>query len=113
MKKTLRFVTAVTVCFLLMAGVSFAEDTWSACTPKSIGPYGDVVRVGLDNCNVAPQKGVVADGVTYMDLSTTGTDQMMAVILTAMSLGQPVAVMTDGTTYSDGYGVISAVLLSK
>ena len=112
MKKAIHFFVAMAVCFVMMTGVSFAADTWSACTAKSIGPSGDVVRLGVVSCNQAPLGGIVSDGVTYLNLSTTGTDQMMAAVLTAMSLDLPVAVMTNGTT-SGGYGVASAILLSK
>ena len=112
MKKLTTIFSAIVVCLTLMAGVSSAADTWSACTPKAIGPYGNVVRIGLTNCNIAPQHGVVDQGTTWLSLSTTGTDQMMAAILTAMSLNLPVAIKTDGTV--DGaYGVATAVLLSK
>jgi len=112
MKKLTTIFSAIVVCLTLMAGVSFAADTWSACTPKSIGPDGNVVRVGLTGCNVAPLGAVNTSGTLYLSLGTTGTDQMMAAILTAMSLDLPIAIKTDGTMDS-GYGVAKAVLVSK
>ncbi len=113
MKKLTTIFSAIVVCLTLMAGVSFAADTWSACTPSAIGPFGNVVRLGLKNCNIAPQHGIPNGDITWLTLSTTGTDQMMATVLTAMSLDLPITLKTTGTVDSEGYGFVTSVLLSK
>lgn len=106
-------ITCVGVAFslTLFAGNSFAAKQWAACDAQQIGPYGDIVRVKVINCNKNPagtKKG-------WMTLSSKGTDQMMATILTAMSLDKPIAVEYDDTnsvTDSQGHNIASAIILN-
>jgi hypothetical protein len=107
MKKIVLALAGVVMSCTLFAGNSFA--TWAACTPAQVGPYGSFVRIQLTGCNVDPSAGKSG----YMTLSTTGTDQQMAVILTAISLAKPVAIQFDGTKDAEGYNYATAVILSK
>jgi hypothetical protein len=49
----------------------------------------------------------------WVTLSATGTDQMMATMLTAMSLNKQVTVQTDVDSKADGYLLLNALILSK
>ncbi len=109
MKKIVFALAGVVTSCALLAGNSFAATSWAACTPSQIGPYGSIVRVQVTGCNADPSAG--KNG--YMTLSTTGTDQMMATILTAISLDKPLAIAFDGTTDAEGYNYATAVILSK
>ncbi|MDY0350318.1 MAG: hypothetical protein RBR09_03605 [Desulfobulbaceae bacterium] len=92
----------------LLAGNAFAD--WAACTPKQIGPYGSFVRLQVVNCNIVPYG--TKNG--WMTLSSTGTDQMMATILTAMSLKKPIAVEFGvAGTDAQGYNIASAVIFNN
>ena len=91
-----------------LAGNAFAD--WAACTPKQIGPYGSFVRLQVINCNVNPAGA--KNG--WMPLSNTGTDQMMATILTAMSLKKPIAIEYGvAGTDAQGYHIASAVIFNN
>ena len=61
-------------------------DGWKGCTPLLVGPSNGDVMVKL-SCGTESGWAI---------LSTTGTDQMMASILTAMSLSKPVSVLISG-----------------
>jgi hypothetical protein len=83
-------------------------DGWVGCTPVVVGPNNGDVMVKLASCG---------DGRSgWAMLSTTGTDQMMASFLTAMSLGKPVSVNMSGTAVETGgsfaYSKVVAVQLS-
>ncbi|MBU0946533.1 MAG: hypothetical protein KJ804_20585 [Proteobacteria bacterium] len=93
----------------LFAGNSFAAETWAACTPAKIGPKGAIVRIQVTGCNIDPSAG----NSGWMTLNTTGTDQMMATILTAMSLTKPVAIAFDGTKDAEGYNYATAVIFNN
>ena len=108
MKKLIFALAAVTISGVLLAGNSFAATTWAACTPAQIGPYGTMVRLKVAGCNVDPSAGK-----TWLTLSQTGTDQMMATILTAMSLNKPIAVGFDGTKDAEGYNYATAVIFNN
>ena len=90
---------------VLFASASFAQ-TWGVCTPKKIGPYGSFVRLQATNCNVASMNG-------WLTLSATGTDQMMAAILTAMSLNKTVAIAVDGTVDAESIPYATAVIFTN
>ena len=107
-KKVATTIAAVAISFSLFTGSSFADDQWAACTPAQIGPYGSEVRVKVTGCNIDP-----AAGLKWMTLSSEGTDQMMAAILTAMSMGKPIAVAFDGTKSAKGYNIANAVIFSN
>lgn len=107
-KKAILSLAAVIISGALFSGNAFAA--WAACTPEQIGPYGDIVRVRVVACNYNPAG--TKDG--WMTLSSTGTDQMMATILTAMSLRKPIAVEygVQGTD-SEGYNIASAIIYNN
>ena len=106
-KKIGSILVGVALSLVLFSGNSFAETkAWAACTPKQVGHQDGYVRVKLLNCNKN-----ITGGLNYMTLKAAGEDQMMATILTAISLTQPVAVGTDWSK-SNGYNVATAVYLS-
>jgi len=110
---TLKKITLAAACLVMSCAFfssnAFAAD-WAACTPKQIGPYGSFVRLQVINCNVNP----AGSKSGWMTLSNTGTDQMMATILTAMSLKKPIAVeFTNGITDAQGYNIASAVIFNN
>ncbi len=112
MKKIIFALAGVVMSCALLAGNSFAATQWAACTPAQIGPYGAMVRVQLVGCNTDPANA--KDG--WMTLSTTGTDQMMATILTAMSLNKAVAIAfddTNNTIDAEGYNYATALILNN
>lgn len=109
LKKVIFALTGVAMSCALFAGNAFAATTWAACTPQQIGPYGDFVRIRVINCNINPAGA--KNG--WMTLSQTGTDQMMATILTAMSLGKGVAIGFDGSTDAEGYNYAVAVIFKN
>ena len=104
-KITFAFVVVALSC-ALFAGNAFAA--WAACTPKAIGPYGSDVRLQVTECNVDP-----SSGLGWIQLSSTGTDQMMATILTAMSLQKPIAVQFDGSKGGSGYNIATAIIFTN
>lgn len=107
MKKLGTIIIGVALSLVLFSGNSFAETkAWAACTPKQVGHQDGFVRVKLLNCNIN-----ITSGLNYMTLKAGGEDQMMATILTAISLAQPVAVGTDWGK-SNGYNIATAVYLS-
>jgi hypothetical protein len=108
LKKLVLALTGIALSFTLFAGTSFAA--WAACTPKQLGPYSSIVRLQVTNCNVNPA-GAKNGWVT---LKSDQEDQMMATILTAMSLGKAVAVEygVEGTD-SAGYNIVSGVILNN
>lgn len=108
MKKLIFAVTGVVMSCALLAGSSFAADTWTKCDAAQIGPFGSVVRVQLTNCAL-PDDAMGG----WVTLSATGTDQMMATMLTAMSLDKQVTVQTDVDSKADGYLLLNALILSK
>lgn len=109
MKKVVFALAGVVMSCALLAGNSMAATSWSACTPAQIGPYGTMVRVQLVNCNINP----AGEMAGWMTLSTTGTDQAMATLLTAMSLQKPVAIGFDGTTDAEGYNIVTSLILNN
>mgnify|MGYP007006685641 CR=1 FL=1 len=112
MKKIIFALAGVVMSCALLAGNSFAATQWAACTPAQIGPYGAIVRVQLTGCNINPAGAMGG----WMTLSTTGTDQMMATILTAMSLNKAVAIAFDdagATVDAEGYNFATALILNN
>jgi len=109
---TLKKITLAAVC-LVMSCAFFSSNafaTWAVCIPTQIGPYGTMVRLQVKNCNENPAG--TKNG--WMTLSSTGTDQMMATILTAMSLKKPIAVEFGvAGTDAQGYNIASAVLFNS
>lgn len=107
LKKLALIIASIGLSCTLFAGNSFAATTtWAACTPKQVGHQDGFVRIKLASCNVN-----ITNSLNYMTLASAGEDQMMATVLTAISLGQPVAVGSDGTS-KNGYRVATAVYLS-
>lgn len=102
-------------CSLFVGSASAAQD-FAICTPTKIGPNAltGTVLVQLQNClnSKDPSNGDANDICT---LSTTSTDQMMASILTAMSLSKPVTVGFDTsvTNPSTGKVVINMVTFNN
>ncbi len=97
----------LTVSMVTTASAVDFTDGWKGCTPLLIGPANGDVMVKL-SCT---------DGESgWAMLSTTGTDQMMASILTAMSLQKPVSVWISGTATETGgtfeYSVVKGIQLS-
>ena len=90
------------------AGAVDFTDGWKGCTPLVIGPANGDVMVKL-SCT-GGESG-------WAMLSTTGTDQMMASILTAMSLGKSISVWISGTATETGgtfeYSVAKGIQLSN
>jgi hypothetical protein len=109
MKKIVFALAGVVMSCALLAGNSLAADSWAVCTPSQVGPSGTSVFIQLTGCNIDPSAGMSG----YMTLSTEGSDQMMAVVLTAISLAKPVAVSWDGTKSAEGYNIAKALILSK
>lgn len=106
-KKLGAIIAGVALSLVLFSGYSFAETkAWAACTPKKVGHQDGFVRVKLDQCNMN-----ITSGLGFMTLKASGEDQMMATILTAISLKQPVSIGTDWTKAS-GYNVATAVYLA-
>lgn len=93
----------------LFAGSSYAATSWAACTPVKIGPAGSIVRIQVTGCTSDPSNN--HDG--WLTLNTTGTDQMMATILTAMSLTKPIGVGYDGTKDAEGYNYAVAIMFNN
>lgn len=88
---SLMFVVVLTVVGICNVGLAAGNavdftDGWKGCTPLLVGPSNGDVMVKL---SCASESG-------WAILSTTGTDQMMASILTAMSLNKPVSVLFNG-----------------
>lgn len=108
-KKVILGLAGIVLSCALFAGSSFAATSWAACTPVKIGPAGSIVRLQVTSCTSDPSNG--KDG--WVTLSTTGTDQMMATILTAMSLNKPVGVGFDGSTDSEGYNYAVAIMFNN
>lgn len=109
LKKLALTLVGISMSCALLAGNSIAAETWSACTPAQIGPKGSIVRLQVTGCNIDPSGG--KNG--WMTLSTTGTDQMMATILTAMSLNKPIAIAFDGTTDAEGYNYATSIVFNN
>jgi hypothetical protein len=108
LKKLALIIASIGLSCTLFAGNSFAAtSTWAACTPTQVGHQDGFVRIKIESCNVN-----ITNNLNYMTLASAGEDQMMATVLTAISLGQAVAVGTDGTS-KNGYKVATAVYLSK
>ena len=107
LKGMLLTLAGIALTCTLFAGNSFA--TWAACTPAQLGPQGALVRLQVTACNVNPAGA--KNG--WMTLNSTGTDQQMATILTAMSLGKPIAVEFDGTTDASGYNIAKAIIFNN
>ncbi|MDY0352283.1 MAG: hypothetical protein RBR09_13595 [Desulfobulbaceae bacterium] len=109
---TLKKITLAAAC-LVMSCAFFSSNAfaaWAACTPKQIGPYGSFVRLQVINCNVNP----AGSKSGWMTLSNTGTDQMMATILTAMSLKKPISIEYGvAGTDAQGYNIASAVIFNN
>ncbi len=107
LKKLISVFAGIALAGILFSGNAVATD-WAACTPAQIGPKGDIVRIQLTKCNKNPagNKG------GWMTLQKTGSDQMMAVILTAMSLNKPIAVEFGTGTDSSGYNWAYSVILN-
>lgn len=108
MKKIIFAVTGVIMSCALLAGNSFAAPVWTKCDAAQVGPFGSVVRVQLTGCTLP---GDTLGG--WVTLSSTGTDQMMATMLTAMSLNKQVTVQTDVDSKASGYLLLNALILSK
>lgn len=107
LKKLLSVLAGMALVGTLFSGSAFATD-WAVCTPAQIGPKGDIVRIQLTKCNINPagtKKG-------WMTLQKAGSDQMMAVILTAMSLNKPIGVEFGTGTDSGGYNWAYSVILN-
>ena len=106
---TLKKITLAAVC-LVMSCAFFSSNAfadWAACTPEQIGPYGSLVRMRVTNCNINPAD--TRNG--WMTLNSTGTDQMMATILTAMSLKKPISIEFDNTFKdAQGYNIAKAII---
>lgn len=106
-KKIGAIIAGVALSLVLFSGNSFAETkAWAACTPKKVGHQDGFVRVKLTECNMN-----ITSGLGFMTLAKGGEDQMMATILTAISLAQPVSIGTDWTK-SNGYNVATAVYVA-
>ncbi|MDW7773946.1 MAG: putative metal-binding motif-containing protein [Desulfobulbaceae bacterium] len=82
---------------------------WAACTPKQVGPLGDVVRIRVNNCNIEPSG--TKNG--WMTLSPAGQDQMLKTVLAAMKAGRGIAIGFDGSTDAGGYNYAIGVIYSK
>lgn len=110
MKKAVKVLMGIAAALVITAGASFAApDDWATCTPASIGPAGTVVRMNVVDCNIA-----VASSDGYVTLSSVGTDQMMAAILTAMSLNKPVAIHINAAGDMDGsYPIVDSVIFTN
>lgn len=107
MKKVIFALAGIVMSCALLAGNAFAVTSWTKCDATQIGPLGTIVRVQLTGCTIP---GDTQGG--WVTLSSSNTDQAMAVMLTAMSLNKPVTVATDSTVL-DGYIVLNALILSK
>ncbi|MDW7773945.1 MAG: hypothetical protein SCH71_13740 [Desulfobulbaceae bacterium] len=83
--------------------------TWSACTPQQVGPFGDIVRIRLINCNIDPSNN--RNG--WLTLSPTGQAAMLETVLAAMNANAAIAIATDGTTDTQGYNFAIGVIYSK
>ncbi len=114
-KKLLIGVAGVALSFSIFASSSFAAITWYACTPGKIGPFGDKVRLYTTNCkNEAGNTADASSGKNgWLTLNTTGTDQQMATILTAMSLTKPIGVGVDGSKDSEGYNYAASIMFNN
>jgi hypothetical protein len=109
-KKMTIGLAGIAISCALFAGSSYAATSWAACTPVKIGPAGDIVRIQVAGCTpVDPSAG--KDG--WLTLNATGTDQMMATILTAMSLTKPIGVGFDGTKDAEGYNYATSIMFNN
>lgn len=108
MKKLLGVIGATAASVMMLAGVSLAADDWHICTPAQIGPAGDKVTIQVMDCT----NGDPGNALHWVALSDTGTDRMMATVLTAMSLGKKIAINMSGAS-SDGYPVVEAVIFNN
>ncbi|MFA5719389.1 MAG: hypothetical protein WC952_16900 [Desulfobulbaceae bacterium] len=104
------------ICFSALAlgmQAGAQELTWSACTPAQIGPYGDIVRVQVVGCNVDPS-GKKSGWMTLAPDNIDAVNQMMAVILTAMTVNKPVAIgFVSGSTDMEGYNIVHALIFNN
>jgi len=101
------------LCLLfLIIGKSVQAITWSACTPMQLGPYGDIVRIQVTNCNIDPSDN--KNGwITLNPGNIDAVNQMMATILTAMTMKKPIAVAFDNEVKdTEGYNIISALIFN-
>lgn len=106
-KKLGAIIAGIALSLVLFSGYSFAETkAWAACTPQKVGHQDGFVRVKLTECNMN-----ITSGLGFMTLAAGGEDQMMATILTAMSLKQAVSVGTDWKK-ANGYNVATAVYVA-
>lgn len=85
------------------------QTSWAACTPEQVGPYGTFVRVRVVNCNVNPAG--TKNG--WMTLIPAATDNMLETILAAMDANKGIAVAFDGSTDSEGYNYVKALIYKK
>ncbi|MDW7773269.1 MAG: hypothetical protein SCH71_10305 [Desulfobulbaceae bacterium] len=108
LKKAIVALAGLAISCTLFSSNAFAA--WAACTPLQIGPAGDIVRLQVGGCNLNPAG--TKNG--WMTLSANGTDQMMATILTAMSLNKPIAVEYGvAGTDAQGYNIASSIIFNN
>ena len=98
MKKTKRM-KAFALGFILILGItvlsfqteSKADAGWITCTVQSVGPGGGSVLIGLTDVNGSFT-------LKWCYLNASQANQLLAVALTAMSLGKNVNVYMDPST---------------
>lgn len=107
MKKILTTLAISAMAFTVSATASIAA--WNTCTPSSVGPAGTVIRVYFPDCTDKFSTSVT-DGAGWVTLKSDMQDQQLAVVLTAMSMGQTMTLQTGVTTDSAGYDVANSLL---
>lgn len=105
----------LTIVIAAISGMFFignaAAEQFAACTPFKIGPAGANVQIQVSDCvsgTTAVDPSCSNGG--WLRLSSTGTDQQLAVILTAMSLNKAVSVGYECAVRSGGYVISSSIL---
>ncbi len=109
MKKVLCALAGMALTCSVFVG-SASALTWAICTTTQIGPNASTgyVLLQVKGCNAT----ITADPKGFMHLDPSVADQQMATILTAMSLGKPVSIGTDGTKSSAGKDLVKAITLA-
>jgi hypothetical protein len=83
--------------------------TWAACTPDQIGPYDEMIRIRVINCNTNPAG--TRNG--WMTLNPKKEERMMDAILAAMAANKGVAIGFNGSTDPEGYNYAISVIYKK
>ena len=111
--KKIVMATIISVATLTMF-VGTASAAWFACSPEQIGPKGSIVRGLFINCTneLGAPATVGKNNNGWCTLNTTaGTDQQLAVILTAISLGSNVSIEILSRTDPNGYPIVESINL--